>query len=185
MMLITVHPEHVARHILSLIDVIIAIGELPAQTIRTFSEALDENTPLVPSSKLRVGEAIGWWRQSGEDPFQFRIIPPWAERRRHIRKYAEGELGPDSSFYFRGPQGKLNLRAQNLIVFMQLGDGVDDDTWMYHLRRGDYSRWFREGIKDEGLAIEVKMIEEMADISPEESRNLIKAKIEEYYTGPV
>lgn len=185
MMLITVHPDHVARHILSLIDVIIAIGELPAQTIRTFSEALDENTPSVPSSKLSVGEAIGWWRQSGEYPFQFRIIPPRAERRRHIRKYAEGELGPDSSFYFRGPEGKLNLRAQNLIVFMQLGDGVDDDTWMYHLRRGDYSRWFREAIKDEGLAIEVRMIEEMADISPEESRNLIKAKIEEYYTGPV
>jgi hypothetical protein len=29
------------------------------------------------------------------------------------------------------------------------------------------------------------MIEEMADISPKESRNLIKAKIQEYYTGPV
>jgi hypothetical protein len=185
MMLITVHPEHVSRAILSLIDVVIAIGELPEQTIRTFSEALDESPPLVPISKLKPGEAIAWWRRSGEDPFRFRSIPPRAERRRHIRKYAEGELGPDKSFYFRGPEGKLNLRAQNLIVFMQLADGVDDDTWMYHLRRGDYSGWFREAIKDENLAIEVKMIEEMADISPKESRNLIKAKIQEYYTGPV
>jgi hypothetical protein len=55
---------------------------------------------------------------------------------------------------------------------------------MYHLRRGDYSHWFRESIKDESLAREVEIIEKMADISPEESRALIKAKIEKCYTVP-
>ncbi len=184
-LLITVHPDHVSPFILSFIDVLIAIGELPEQTIQTFSEALNQNPPSVPISKLKPGEAIAWWRRSEPEPFEFRSIPPRAERRRHIRKYAEGELGPDRCFFFRGPEGKLNLRAQNLMVFMQLADGVDDDTWTHHLRRGDYSRWFLEAIKDENLAIDVKMIEEMADISPQESRDLIKAKIQEYYTGPV
>ena len=58
-----------------------------------------------------------------------------AERERHVRKYAEGELAPDRSFYFRGPDGTLNLRAQNLIVFNQMADGIDDGTWLHHLRR--------------------------------------------------
>ena len=31
-------------------------------------------------------------------------------------------------------------------------DGVDDTTWLYHLRAGDYSRWFRDAIKDDDLA---------------------------------
>ncbi len=75
-------------------------------------------------------------RQSGQAPSKLRMVPGRAERRRHQRKYAEGDLGPERSFYFRGADGKLNLQAQNLLIFMQIADGVDDETWMYHLKRG-------------------------------------------------
>jgi len=71
----------------------------------------------------------------------------------------EGELGEDRSFYFRGPHGRLHLRAQNLVLLLQIGDGVDDETWEYHLRCGDYSRWVRESIKDEDLAADVRTID--------------------------
>src|SRR6266446_10126510 len=57
---------------------------------------------------------------------------PHAQRLRHSRKYAEGELGEDKSFYFRGQEGSLNLRAQNLVLFLQIAEGVDDGTWLYH-----------------------------------------------------
>jgi hypothetical protein len=90
----------------------------------------------------------------------------------------------DRSFYFRGPDRKLNLRAQNMVLFMQLADGVDDETWAYHLRQGDYSRWFREAIKDEALATRAEQIEARTDLAPPESRSLIKAAIEERYTLP-
>jgi hypothetical protein len=104
------------------------------------------------------------------------------ERRRHQRKYAQGELGEDKSFYFRGPEGKLNLRAQNLVLFMQLADGLDDATWLYHLARGDYSRWFGEAIKDEELAAEAAHIEAQPNPDPAESRAHIRAAIEQRYT---
>ena len=107
-----------------------------------------------------------------------------AERRRHSRKYAEGELPPDRSFYFQGPEGKLNLRAHNLFFFLQLAEGVDDGTWTYHLRRGDYSRWFRERIKDEDLAAEAARVEGLAGISPAEGRALIRAAVQQHYTLP-
>jgi len=35
---------------------------------------------------------------------------------------------------------------------------LDDETWLYHLRHGDYSQWVREAIKDEALASEVREI---------------------------
>ena len=57
----------------------------------------------------------------GGEPTLVRLEPSRTERRRHLRKYAEGELPEDRSFYFRGPEGKLNLRAHNLILFMDLG----------------------------------------------------------------
>jgi hypothetical protein len=184
MIFITVHPNRVSPIILSSVDVVIAVGESPEQTICTFSQTLSQSPPLVPQSELKPGEVIAWWRRPGTDPFWLRSIPPRMERLRHLRKYAEGELDPDKSFYFHGPEGKLNLRAQNLMLFMQLADGIDDETWMYHLRRGDYSHWFHESIKDENLAREVEGIEKMTDISPKESRALIKARIEERYTTP-
>ena len=74
---------------------------------------------------------------------------PAEKAERHIRKYAEGALGEDKSFYFRGPANALNLRAQNLTIFMQMADGVDDETWLHHLQAHDYSRWVREAIKDD------------------------------------
>src|SRR5262249_27390259 len=130
------------------------------------------------------GEAVAWFRRTTEPPFRFRSEPQRAARQRHHRKYAEGELGPELSFYFRGPEGKLNLRAQNLHVFMQLADGVDDETWLYHLRSGDYSAWFRQTIKDDELADEVAPIEQDQNLAPAHSRAAIRAAIEKRYTAP-
>jgi HAD superfamily hydrolase (TIGR01484 family) len=184
MMLITVHPDHVARVALSSVDLIVAVGESPERPLRAFAEALDQPPPAVAASDLARGEAVAWWRGAGVDPFRFHGVRPRSERRRHLRKYAEGELGTDKSFYFRGADGKLKLRAQNLMLFLQLADGVDDDTWMHHLRRGEYSRWFRDAIKDEPLAAEAERIESAAETTPEESRAAIRSAVEERYTGP-
>src|SRR5262249_50145853 len=131
---------------------------------------------------VQPGEVLVWRRRADAAPFPVRPAPSHTQRRRHQRKYAEGELEPDRSFYFRGPEQKLNLRAQNLILFQQLADGVDDETWLYHLRRGDYSRWFRESIKDEALAMAAEAIEMMPGVSPRETRARLKAVIEQNYT---
>ncbi|MBI3804124.1 MAG: HAD-IIB family hydrolase [Nitrospirae bacterium] len=183
-LLITVHPDHVAPAVLTSVDLVIAIGSTPQETFRAFSETLGERTPSVPSAPLQRGEAIAWWRRTTSEPFWFRSIPPRMERLRHLRKYAEGELPPDRSFYFRGPNGKLNLRAQNLIFFLQLAEGIDDETWLYHLRRGDYSRWFRQMIKDDQLAADAAGVEAAGDLTAKESRARIREKVEARYTLP-
>ncbi|HEX6737314.1 MAG TPA: HAD hydrolase family protein, partial [Vicinamibacteria bacterium] len=183
LMLITVHPEHVSREMLSAVDLIVVTGRDPAETLATFARILGAPAPEVAQRELRSGEAVGWWHRRRGAPFWFRNLPPRGERRRHMRKYAEGELQPDRSFYFRGPEGKLNLRAQNLNTFLQLADGVDDETWSHHLERGDYSRWFRDAIKDEPLAAAAERVETQRSLSPIESRARIRALVEELYTA--
>ena len=100
-----------------------------------------------------------------------------------MRKYAAGELPSDVSFYFRGPKGALNLRAQNLQTFVQLALGVDDATWLHHLRRGDYSDWFQRQIKDRELAAETAAVERDTSLDANASRQRVKEAIERRYTA--
>jgi hydroxymethylpyrimidine pyrophosphatase-like HAD family hydrolase/energy-coupling factor transporter ATP-binding protein EcfA2 len=184
MIYVTVHPDHVAKSVLQTVDVVFSLGDDPMGTIARFCEALGLPVPEAAPPALAHGEAVFWDRRSAELPCKLRIAPCEADRQRHRRKYAEGELPADRSFFFRGPENTLNLRAHNLIIFMQLADGVDDDTWMHHLRRGDYSRWMSEGIKDPHLADAVRRVEQEPSVSAERSRHAIRSAIEERYTVP-
>ncbi len=184
-LMITVHPEHVAISALSLIDTIVAVKS-PMQTITNFCKTVGHQLPTdALPAELAAGEAVAWFLDTEEQPFQFQVIPPRQERQRHMRNYAEGNLGSDRCFYFRGEDNLLNLKAQNLIMFIQLAEGVDDRTWLYHLHQQDYSNWLQNAIKDETLAEEVSQVESTKDISPSESRDRIKSAIEKRYTLPV
>ena len=176
-------PDHSSAAALSIVDTAIAIGEAPDQTIRQFCEAIGETPPQTPPADLEKGEALLYSRRTQNAPVWFRSLPPTGRRRRHYRKYAEGEIPPERSFYFRGPEEKLNLRAQNLMVFMQLADGLDDETWLHHLGRGEYSAWFREVLHDDELAKEAETVEH-THLPAQESRDRIRAAIERRYTAP-
>jgi hydroxymethylpyrimidine pyrophosphatase-like HAD family hydrolase len=184
MIYVTVHPEWIAPEVLASIDVVTALGVSPEKTIASFCRAARIDPPAMPRAKLDPGEAVAWLRSTGEPPFKLKVAPSRSDRRRHRRKYAAGELPPDRSFYFRGPEGKLNLRAQNLMLFQQIADGVDDETWRHHLRAGDYSAWIRGCIKDQTLAALVSAVEEDDGLAADESRRRVKVAIEEHYTLP-
>jgi hypothetical protein len=70
-----------------------------------------------------------------------------------------------------------------LLLFTQLAEGVDDDTWLYHLHRHDYSAWFRDGIKDDSLAAGGRKIEDDGRLDAAESRRLMIGLIAERYTA--
>jgi HAD superfamily hydrolase (TIGR01484 family) len=181
--MVTVHPEHVAPLVLSMIDVAVAVGRTPERTLRKFSAASGRALSWPQGLGHRTGRAVAWLDGEGEMPFSMGPVPGRAERIRHHRKYAEGDLRWHS-FYFRGPDNRHNLRAQNLAIFCQIAEGIDEETWLFHLCRGDYSRWCRGAIKDDYLADEVERIERRGDLAPWQTRQLVKALIEARYTLP-
>lgn len=184
LVLLTAHPRHTSSEVLSKVGTVVVIGSAPATTLRDVAESIGVTPPPVDLDSLAPGHGWVWRRDSGETPeiVEVGIRPPRSMHRRHVRKYAIGELGPDVSFHFRGPEGKLKLRAHNLAVFIRLAEGVDDATWRFHLQRGDYSQWFRERIKDAGLAAEVQTVEQARGLSDTESRARVKAAIERRYS---
>lgn len=184
LLLITVHPEHVSPAALKLVNILAVIGMEPQKFAEEFARVVGIAPPRITTPNLNPGEASVWFRDSNEVIERMQSVPGKAERKRHRRKYAQGELEQERVFYFRGNEGKLNLRANNLNTFLQLAAGVDDDTWRYHLERGDYSNWLSSSIKDEDLSEVVKRIEENRGLSPAQSREEIAKAIEERYTAP-
>jgi hypothetical protein len=183
-MFITLRPDHVPQSLVASIDTIITVGEKPEEAIGSFCRAGGRECPTVRSNALEAGTALFWSRASKRDPLLFTVAQAETERVRHSRKYATADLAPDRSFYFRGRERKFNLRAQNLMTFVQLLEGVDEDTWLYHLRRGEYSQWLRDNIKDAELADAVARVEQQHDLSAAESRAKIKEQIEQRFTPP-
>ncbi len=181
---ITVHPELMATPALAAIELMIGVGTSPETCIHAWSAMLGLQPAGLEPTTLETGEVLAWRRGEDSPAFRFKMTSPRCDRRRHRRKYAEGEIPEYHSFYFRGPQEKLNLRAQNLILFLQLGDGVDDATWLHHLRRGDYSRWFRDVIRDEDLAAEASRVECDQELDTQATRMAIHAAVEQRYTHP-
>jgi hypothetical protein len=185
MIFVTVHPDQVMAAALCAVSTLIVVGSEPAKVIEQFCRATHLTPPGEIPSSSETGEVVCWHVRRDSKPFVVKVIPGRAEHRRHVRKYAEGELPADRCFYFRGADGKLNLKAQNLMLFKQIADGVDDATWLHHLHQRDYSRWFREGIHDNVLAEEAEQIERThLNGAAAQTRKLIKDAIDKYYTLP-
>lgn len=181
--LITVAPHDISPALLAHVDLAVAVGDDPETTLGDLCSALGEPPPATTGAPLARGEVLLWDRRRGGETRRVQSMPTRGDHHRHRRKYAEGELAPERSFYFRGPAGKLNLRAQNLSLFTQLASGVDDETWEFHLGRGDYSQWFREKIKDPELADEAARVE-AAGLPADESRARLRDAIQQRYTLP-
>jgi hydroxymethylpyrimidine pyrophosphatase-like HAD family hydrolase len=176
---VTVHPS--ALHPAALADVrtLIVVGPKTDEVVAGFCQAIGRPAPDLPP--LEIEEAVLFWNLESP-PRWIRADRPRHAHQRHTRKYARGELGEDKSFYFRGPHGALNLRAHNLTLFLQMADGVDDATWLHHLHRGDYARWFREAIKDEALAQDAARLQDGED--PLATRKQMRALVESRYMAP-
>jgi HAD superfamily hydrolase (TIGR01484 family) len=181
--LVTVHPEHLPRAILAMMDVVIAVGRLPERTLRRFGEAAGRALEWQGELSHKTGQIAVWFVGRGDPPIVARSIAPARDRIRHRRKYAGGDMR-FRSFYFRGPGARHNLKAQNLAIFSQIAEGIDEDTWLYHLHRGDYSRWLRHAVKDPYLADQAERIENRRTLSAAETRTLIRTLIDARYTLP-
>ncbi|TGP92591.1 MULTISPECIES: HAD-IIB family hydrolase [unclassified Mesorhizobium] len=181
--LITVHPEAISTDALRLVTAVIALGPTAKDVVKAFCRETGIEPPKdIPTPK---GDRVLFWRpQVRKKLTTVKVIEPRQSLKRHSRKYAEGQLDETGSFYFRGPDDAMNLRAHNLMIFAQMAEGIDDKTWEFHLRAGDYSKWFRHQIRDKDLARETAEAEKDRKLSAEESRKRVLDAVRRRYTAP-
>jgi HAD superfamily hydrolase (TIGR01484 family) len=179
MVLVTVHADAMTAEALRPINVVIVPSEGARESLEVFAQTAGIEVPDMEGLDPGTDDAVAWFPPAPPSVFQPR--EPSQDLKRHRRKYAQGDLEEDA-FSFRGPENRLDLRAQNLQVFVQMAEGVDDETWAWHLERGDYAGWFRDAIGDDKLA---DLAEDAAEKEePDGARRRILQAIEERYTLP-
>jgi hydroxymethylpyrimidine pyrophosphatase-like HAD family hydrolase len=166
----------VDKSVLACMDTIFAAGPRAADAIESFCKIVGRSIPAI-DAEVQPGESLYWRPSSDEPPV---VVCTNLPRQRHIRhagKYADGDVGPERSFYFTGNERRLNIPATNLMEFLRLGDEVADGVWTYHLHRGDFTRWFRLVIRDPQLSSVAKMLEECSSLDAGQSRRIIREAV--------
>jgi len=182
---VTTTPDQVSPRVLACVNLLLVVGREAGRSVAAFCRARGLPEPhgaLASLADPEPGEALLFDPAAGVLR-RVVTISGSGERRRHRLKYAEGKLGEDTSFWFRGPEAKLNLRAHNLILFLDMGDGVDAETWEFHRRRGDFSAWMRDKVKDAELAGAVAAVE-LGGEDVDAARAAVRAAVEQRYTAP-
>jgi GTPase SAR1 family protein len=180
-LVITTKPDLICHSFLKRINIAMTIGELPDQAMSTFAALTGRDIAIPENVVFNIGEILVW-QKGGNDARLFKSDMPIQFLFRHKRKYATGDMA-ENSFIFKGPDHKLNLKANNLLTFIQMAEGIDDETWIYYLQRKDYSKWFRNSIKDEELARLAEKVED-TEHNANHSRKAIFQLINERYTAP-
>ncbi|MEZ2127671.1 MULTISPECIES: HAD-IIB family hydrolase [unclassified Sinorhizobium] len=181
--MITVHPDSLSPAALKTVTKVVALGPSAADVIRTVCAIVGE-TPHDISAAPKDDNVLLWDRRAKASGKLIQVAKPRQSHKRHTRKYAEGHLDEEQSFYFRGPNREMKLRAHNLMMFLQIAEGIDDGTWQHHLRAHDYSKWFKGHIGDPALAEETAAVEQKDSLSASESRRLIFEAVRRRYTAP-
>lgn len=181
MIFITAYHDRISTAVFEHVVWIISIAEVPETAIAQCCEIMNVKLPeFHPPEDLGNHQALAW-RRGNDRPTWFSRFAPASEGQRHQHSYYEGEMDEELQFVFRGPEEKLSLSSANLKEFIKTAKGVDDETWLHHLRRHDYSGWFRDIIKDDALAAEIEDIERTQDLSPAKSRGLITNHIHDRF----
>jgi hydroxymethylpyrimidine pyrophosphatase-like HAD family hydrolase len=177
--IISTSPHALHSNVLQKIGTLITIGDNPRYPFEQFGEKLRRTIPgNIPA--LGEQEICVWRFDTGEAPFKAHYQQPRRLQQRHRKKYATGDMG-DNSFVFTGPEGRLHLVANNLMLFTHIAEGVDEETWAWHLHRHDFAAWFRDTIHDGELAGVAESAEVLQD--PAASRRQILTFINSKYTG--
>jgi len=177
--IISTSPHALSTTSLSRVSTVIAIGKDSAYPFQQFCELLQLPMPSnIPS--LSENEIAVWDRESSASVYKARFHLPEQLQQRHKKKYAQGDMSYNS-FIFTGPENKMQLKANNLMLFVHISEGIDAETWLFHLHRKDFSRWFRGAVHDEELAGVAEEAEKISDTGA--SKKHILSYITTKYTG--
>ena len=131
-MYVTAFPQQMPRNVLSNSDLFVAWVMSPGKRLAEYCELLGVEIPeLVPSADAEKYCALAWWPRK-DVPFWFRqIAASWRTTATSASVFRR-RYGCRQSILFPRIQWSCLISAGNLRTFMQLAEGVDDETWLYH-----------------------------------------------------
>lgn len=160
--------EAIATELLKKTRMIMVVGKNIEKSLSQYCKITNISMPK-NINPIELGQVYIYDIDNSNNSFVVNYTQPQKIQERHKRKYAFGEMG-DNNFVFTGENNKLSLKANNLAMFVHIAQGIDDDTWLYHLKRNDYIDWFSAFLHDDELA---EVAAEAGKMNAAESKRLI------------
>lgn len=112
-MLVTVHPEHVSPIALRKMNSVMVVGRGPDKLLQEFARPAELTLPTAMPYNLQCGEAFLWFVDEN------RSTTVSSSRRAMsiigtVVNMPRDNWSRTGCFIFRGPEGKLDLRAQKI-----------------------------------------------------------------------
>ncbi|MBB3205602.1 hypothetical protein FHS27_001406 [Rhodopirellula rubra] len=181
---ITAYHDRISPAVLEHVDWIISIAEQPEDAIEQCCQLMGDALPSFDRPKIECQHGALAWRRGERYPVWFSRLSPRDEGQRHQHSYYEGVMDEELQFVFRGVDNRMSLATGNLKEFIKTASGIDDETWIHHLKHGDYSTWFRDIIKDPEVADEIATIERNTGLPAKDSREMIADHILKRFKPP-
>jgi GTPase SAR1 family protein len=177
--IISTSPHALHPSTLASVGMVITLGKDAGYPIEMYCNALKipmpDGVPILGENEIAV-----WESERKRPPYKAKIKLPSQLLQRHKKKYAMGDMSYNS-FIFTGPENRQHLVANNLMMFVHLAEGIDAETWMFHLGRKDFSRWFEHTVHDAELAEVGREAEGMNEVTA--SKKHIIHYINQKYTA--
>ncbi len=91
---ITLDPHLLPPDALRTVELVLAVGQNPFSTLQSFASTIGIEIPKTDGAPIDIsqGMALAWKVDAPNPPQPIKVTPARLQLRRHVRKYAEGEL---------------------------------------------------------------------------------------------
>ncbi|MGV6394096.1 HAD-IIB family hydrolase [Pseudomonas caspiana] len=169
--------DQVCPAVLDGVNVLVTLGSTARELVEQFAKHIQRRCPDFPERSPGPEYACLWDLHDGAEVVLLKQLSPMQKHHRHSGKYVAGDVGAWHAFRFPA----LGQNASNLTEFLSLSTRLEDSALRDYMSAGDFSKWFREVIRDDVLANKTHQVETDATLAPKEALKQISHLVHSRY----
>ena len=175
--IVAVDFDQVCPAVLEGVNVLVTLGSTARELVEQFAKRIQRRCPDFPERSPGPEYACLWDLRNDKEVVLLNQIRPTQKHHRHSGKYVAGDVGAWHAFRF----STLCQSASNLTEFLSLSTRLEDTALRGYMNAGDFSKWFREIIRDDVLANKTHQVETDATLAPKEALKQISHLVHSRY----
>jgi len=175
--IVAVDFDQVCPAVLEGVNVLVTLGSTARELVEQFAKRIQRRCPDFPERSPGPEYACLWDLRNDKEVALLNQLRPTQKHHRHSGKYVAGDVGAWHAFRF----STLCQSASNLTEFLSLSTRLEDTALRGYMNAGDFSKWFREIIRDDVLANKTHQVETDATLAPKEALTQISHLVHSRY----
>lgn len=169
--------DQVCPALLDGVNVLVTLGSTARELVEQFAKRIQRRCPEFPERSPGPEYACLWDIGKDKEVVLLNQLRPAQKHHRHSGKYVAGDVGARHAFHF----STLGQSASNLTEFLSLSTRLEDTALRDYMTAADFSKWFREVIRDDVLANKTRLVETDTTLAPKDALKQISFLVQSRY----